>query len=318
MQAETQLSKVLILMATFNGGDYLTEQIQSLRNQTHSNWELLIRDDCSTDNTLDIIEEFTCSDSRIRIIPNRNINLGACLNFSELMKEVDRGDYIMFCDQDDIWMPDKIEKSLASIKDLEKHHGADKCLMVYGTYRLINEMGDVLPLEAPDYSVQPSLQLLLSQNYLYGCTMMINKNLLKLASPIPITAENHDYWIALTALVNDAKIAYIKEPLLFYRQHSQNVSGSYANAFFINRIKRLISKSEIKHLINRLRMLVSLSERFSSNMNDDIKSLLNGQIQALQKGGLYAVFYNVKNSIGRMGKAQTALYYFNLLRMKRS
>lgn len=225
--------------------------------------------------------------------------------------------YIMFCDQDDIWIPHKIERSLHAIKELEHKHGKDQNLMVYGTYTMIDDLGASIPAGVPNYSVKPDLKLLLSQNYIYGCTMMINRNLLNLASPVPLTAENHDYWIALTALVNDGHIAYIKEPLLFYRQHLQNVSGSFANAFLLNRIRRLFSQTEAGYLRNRLKMFISLSERFGSTIRPEVRALLNGQIRALTRGGWNAFLYNIRHGIGRIGMSQTALYYLNVLRLKK-
>lgn len=312
----TNNSKVRILMATYNGDNYLSKQIQSLINQTYLNWELIIRDDGSTDKTCEIIEYFKLKDNRVTLIKDDFGNLRSCQNFSKLMEiPLTDAQYIMFCDQDDIWMPYKIEKSLNALKELEDLYGINKNLMIYGTYQMIDENDLLLPFKSPNYSINPDLKLLLSQNYVYGCTMLINKNLLDISAPIPITAENHDYWIALTASVNNAHIGYINEPLLLYRQHFRNVSGSFTDALLLNRIKRLLNKKEIRLVRNRLKMFSSLSERFDESMPSKIKKLLNGYIKSITKGGWDAFSYSFTNQIGRREKYQTAAFYLNLLRM---
>lgn len=302
-------------MATYNGEPYLAKQLNSIISQTHSNWELIIRDDGSSDSTCSIIEDFMSLDSRIFLHKDNLGNLRSCQNFSTLMElPLIDTQYIMFCDQDDIWLPNKIQKSLESIKLLEEEHGTENCLMSYGTYSMIDENDSPLSLPAPDYSMVPDLTLLLSQNYVYGCTLMINKRLLECSAPIPNTAENHDYWIALTAAINNSKIAYIKEPLILYRQHSNNVSGSYKDGFLLNRIKRFTDRSEIKIIKSRLSMFLSLYERFKDTMGDREKLLIEGYIRNVDKGGLRAFLFCFKNGIGRRGRKQTVLFYFNLLR----
>lgn len=310
-------NKISILLASYKGQDYISAQIDSIISQTYSNWELLIRDDCSLDRTSEIIATYSYDDSRIRIIENKNLNLGASNNFFSLMKEVDPGAaFIMFCDQDDIWMEDKVERSLIEMEKLEGTHGEDSVLMVYGTYRMIDGHGKYLPLAIPDYSTIPSLNLLLSQNYVYGCTMMINPTLLKLSIPIPKTVENHDYWIVLVCLINQGYFSYIKEPLLLYRQHEQNVTGSFKKASIINRVNRIFSTSEIQHIKKRMPMFKDLAERLNTTCGS-MSNLLNGYICDVGKGSLAAVVFCVKHDVRRRGLMQTVLFYLNLLRTKK-
>ncbi|WGQ07514.1 glycosyltransferase family 2 protein [Pedobacter gandavensis] len=308
--------KITILLATYKGAEYIAEQLDSLLNQTYSNWELIIHDDGSPDETLDIISAYAKTDNRVKILLDTNKHLGACQNFSHLMSANIEGDYVMFCDQDDIWESDKIEKSLNAILSLELTHGINEPLMVYGTYRMINQEGGILYLDSPDYSVKPNLRLLLSQNYIYGCTMIINRRLLTLSSSIPNTAENHDYWICLVALMNNAHIGYIIEPMILYRQHSNNVSGSYTNASFLNRIKRILNDSEVVSIKSRLKMFRSLNERFEGESSH--KKLLSSYIENVSKGGWAALLFCVKNGISRRGKLQSILFYFNLWRTPKS
>src|SRR4051812_26160593 len=111
---------ITILMATYNGERYLEQQLDSLLNQTYTHWEMLIRDDGSTDGTLRIIERYKNKHANISYIVNQTDKKGACLNFAALFASVVKDDkvkYVMFCDQDDIWKPQKIEMSVVAMLD---------------------------------------------------------------------------------------------------------------------------------------------------------------------------------------------------------
>jgi len=309
--------KITIILASYNGERYLSEQIDSLISQTYENWELLIRDDCSRDRSAAILSNYCSLDLRIKILNNEGLNLGAAQNFSCLLENVViKSTYIMFCDQDDIWLPDKLEKTLAEMKRLEANSGNNVPVMIYGTYKMINENGHDLDLNVPDYSTVPALKLLLSQNYIYGCTMMINRSLAAASCPIPHTAENHDYWISLIAVLSNARVGYINKPLLLYRQHSNNVSGSYKNASTLSRIKRIFNNAESRSIAIRYKMFQSLAQRGQALKIEN--GLLNGYIVEVSKGGINAFIYCIKNGIRRTGGLQTILFYFNLLRTNRS
>ena len=109
------MKKIDILLATYNGEKYLQEQIESILNQTYTDFRLLISDDASTDNTIKIIEEYAKKDKRILTFVQKE-NLGVIKNFEFLLNKVEN-EYFMFSDQDDIWMKEKIEKSLAKIEE---------------------------------------------------------------------------------------------------------------------------------------------------------------------------------------------------------
>ncbi|MHB9334492.1 glycosyltransferase, partial [Fusobacterium polymorphum] len=104
--------KIEILMATYNGEKYVGEQIDSIIHQTYKNWKLLIRDDNSTDKTLEILKEYEKKDKRIKIIEDKKGNLGFVKNFEELLNN-SKEDWVMFSDQDDYWLENKIEKYVA-------------------------------------------------------------------------------------------------------------------------------------------------------------------------------------------------------------
>ncbi|RZL44339.1 MAG: glycosyltransferase family 2 protein [Pedobacter sp.] len=305
---------VHIIMSTYNGGNYLNIQLDSLIAQTHTNWRLTIRDDGSTDDSVMIIKEYVSLDRRIEIFTDGLGNLKSCQSFSKLMENVpEDANYIMFCDQDDIWHEDKIEKTLCTMIENE---GVDQHMpiLVYGTYDLVDENGRLIGINSPNYSQYPKLSLLLGQTYIYGCTMMINKTLLKHALPIPLTAENHDYWVSLVCSINDGRFYYLEDPLIQYRQHSMNVSGSYKDSSYASRFKRFFNGKESLKLTKRIEMFKSLDNQFK-HINNTHSRMLKGFLVNLKKGNFYALNYCIKNKIRRRGTLQTLSFYFNILKL---
>ena len=218
------MEKVDILLATYNGEKYLREQIDSILNQTHTEFRLLISDDGSTDGTRDVLNEYKQKDKRIEVFFQEN-NLGVVKNFEFLLEKVE-AKYYMFSDQDDIWKETKIEKSLNKIEE-----GFD---LVYSDLEVVDENLNVtyssywklkgIYNKIKKYNNFESLYL---NNFITGCTMISKKELINSFMPLPNTSKFvlHDYWISLIISQN-GKIAYIEEPLIKYRQHKNNKVGS--------------------------------------------------------------------------------------------
>src|SRR5262249_54654542 len=121
-------STIDILLATYNGAAYLEEQLASIEAQAHPNWRLIARDDGSSDRTADILAAFrTRHPGKVTIVRDADGNLGLVQNFSRLM-EASTAPYAAFCDQDDVWLPEKLSLCLARMRDLEAEHGRDKPL----------------------------------------------------------------------------------------------------------------------------------------------------------------------------------------------
>lgn len=218
------MEKVDILLATYNGENYIREQIDSILNQTHKEFRLLISDDGSTDKTRTILEEYKNKDSRIEIFFQEN-NLGVVKNFEFLLKKVE-AKYYMFSDQDDIWKESKIEKSLNKIEE-----GFD---LVYSDLEVVDENLNVTyesywKLKGIYNKVKKynNFEALYLNNFITGCTMISKKELINSFMPLPNTSKFvlHDYWISLIISQN-GKITYIEEPLIKYRQHKNNKVGS--------------------------------------------------------------------------------------------
>jgi glycosyltransferase involved in cell wall biosynthesis len=217
---------VQILLATYNGERFLREQLDSLFNQTFSHFTVLIRDDGSTDNSLRIIETYQQKyPSKIIVLKDNKKNVGAAQNFGILL-EHSTADYIFFCDQDDIWLPEKIEVSLKRMKLTEAGNIIKPCL-IFSDMKAIDEAGNITADSVwkqlhlnPEYF---TLNRLLVQNIPHGCTMLMNKAMRILASPIPKDAILHDHWIALLA-VTCGNFNFIQEPTLLLRDHAQSVT----------------------------------------------------------------------------------------------
>lgn len=247
--------EVQILLATHNGACHLAEQLDSLLAQTHKNWRLLVRDDCSTDATPQILAEYQFRyPEMITILPSGSRKLGASGNFSFLMASAE-AEYFTFCDQDDVWMPDKIEKSLIVMETLEARHGSATPLLVHTDLKVTDSK--LTPVAASLWKFQHSdpvggvtLNRLLTQNAVTGCTLLINRPLRDLAMPIPAEAIMHDWWLALVAAAFGA-ISPLPEPTLFYRQHGDNDVG--AKGFNVKDIvHRFTNWRKVNTVINRL------------------------------------------------------------------
>ncbi|MCC9871407.1 glycosyltransferase family 2 protein, partial [Streptococcus agalactiae] len=214
---------VNILMATYNGEKFLAQQIESIQKQTFKEWNLLIRDDGSSDKTCDIIRNFTAKDSRIRFInENEHHNLGVIKSFFTLVN-YEVADFYFFSDQDDVWLPEKLSVSL----EAAKHKASDVPLLVYTDLKVVNQELNILQdsmIRAQSHHANTTLLPELTENTVTGGTMMINHALAeKWFTPNDILM--HDWFLALLA-ASLGEIIYLDLPTQLYRQHDNNVLGA--------------------------------------------------------------------------------------------
>lgn len=221
--------RVEILLATFNGAHFLEAQLDSLINQTHPNFSILIRDDNSSDQTFHLITRYQKLYPQIITILPSSERLGIIGNYNELLKN-SSAKFLMFCDQDDVWFPDKIANAYSEMCALEKLYGKEKPLLIHTDLEVVDGLLKTLSPSFWKFSkLDPvknsTFNRLLVQNTVTGCTMMINQALKKIISDIPNEVMMHDWWIALIAAAF-GKIVSLKEPSIFYRQHSKNSVGA--------------------------------------------------------------------------------------------
>lgn len=218
--------EVAILMSTYNGDQYVSEQIESILKQSYTNWDLYIRDDNSNDNTVNVIKKFVKNDPRVHFFEAESkTNIGVTRSFFRLLS-LTQADVYMFSDQDDVWMKDKVQITTARLKKY-----MDTPALVHSNLRIVDS-----ELKPISYSMKERINNLycndkihlLCENVVTGCTVGINKALKEKLLIDNLCFNNvkmHDWWIAIFAAFF-GKVDYIKEPTILYRQHKGNVVGS--------------------------------------------------------------------------------------------
>lgn len=212
---------ISVCIATHNGAHYIKEQIGSILCQLEINDEIIISDDGSTDNTIDILLAF--NDKRIKIhfykqpVKSKHSHTYVCRNFENALKYA-KGEYIFLADQDDWWMPNKVEKCVAALKD--------NILVVHQAELCDSNLNFKSQLMYKDHFVFKNY-LSLKRGKYYGCTIAFRKDLLDFILPFPRNLVLHDQWIGCIAEMNGiGNVYYERTPLIKYRLHSNNTSGS--------------------------------------------------------------------------------------------
>ena len=242
---------ITIVMAVYEPNmQWLKEQLLSLEAQTYPNLELIIRDDCSPTVPFEQICE--CAATCIRSFPyeiSRNErNVGSNQTFEWLTQQA-RGEYIAYCDQDDVWLPEKIAHSVEAVKRAEAQ-SPNVPIALFGDARVVDDSLQQLHPSFQQMSGYHTDALdvahLLMENKLIGCTMLFNRALRdKLTDTVPDGLRMHDWWIALIASAF-GRIIYLDEPLLLYRQHTGNVVGGSSRSHYItNRVKHLTAQRQV-------------------------------------------------------------------------
>lgn len=219
-----------ILLATYNGEKYLDQQIISIIEQQYSNWNLIIRDDGSTDSTLQILSKYVQSyPEKIQLLDDALGRLGPSGSFDKLL-HCSTAPYVAFCDQDDVWLPDKLLLLKQRMLQTENIHGHEVPVLVHSDLEVVDDRADKLADSLWVYQkINPtkmqSLERLLVQNCVTGCATMANRSLVDCALPIPHSAIMHDWWFALLA-VSLGKIENVDVATVKYRQHAGNDTGA--------------------------------------------------------------------------------------------
>ena len=231
--------KIDVLLATYNGEKYLKEQIESILNQTYKNIRLIISDDCSSDSTREILKQYEEKDERIKVFFQEK-NLGYVKNFEFLLKQVEN-DFYMLSDQDDVWLPEKIEKSVETIKK----ENAD---LVFGDLEVVDQnLNTIFPSFGDFMMLNKKIEKYINTykiNYLYncvtGCTIISKKKFIEKILPFPTNSKYliHDHWIALIVSLN-GKLAYMKTPYIKYRQHGNNQVGTNKISHKFNKLEQV-------------------------------------------------------------------------------
>lgn len=220
---------IAILMATYNGERYIEKQIDSLLKQTVQDFVLYAHDDCSTDRTYSILQSYArrYPDKIVAICNEQNTGSARC-NFMRMMVKY-KQDYIMLCDQDDVWIPDKIALTLERMTRMEQEYGTECPILVHTDLTITDEF--LTPsLKSFQYALNANykrtqLNGALIQNIVTGCTAMYNLALSKKIKALPEYYIMHDWWLMLLASAF-GHMDYINKQTVLYRQHEQNAVGA--------------------------------------------------------------------------------------------
>ena len=306
---KTNNARVCVIMATYNGGKYLREQIDSIINQTYKNVTIYVSDDNSTDDTISVLNSYKkkLGAERLMFVNNKTNKHGAVHNFAYAYKTAPEADYYMFADQDDYWERTKIEEML----NVAEKEDESKPLLVYCDCKVVDKDLKVINesfvrSEKLMLSDGNKMKQLLLKNYIPGCVMMFNSALRQVSPEIWTKCPIHDWWIALVA-ERMGKIVFYDKALNLYRQHDNNTLGaadtnndtaikkrphlskifSYKTAFASWRA----NSNEIRDQIEGLRNMFGDSGR-NGRVVKDLSDALSkktymSRLRALRKGRFY-------------------------------
>lgn len=240
------MQKRSVALCTFNGAEFLSKQLESIKQQTMPIHELVVCDDGSSDETLAILERFSKQVTFPIRIHQNPINLGSSKNFEQCLGMC-QGDLIFLCDQDDVWIPEKVARIVQYLEENPEHEAVfSNALMIdqagLPTGKTSFEQIEFTPEMQKKWRNKGAFEILMKGYVVTGATLAIRKSALNLVLPVPsiIPELIHDGWIALILAASN-KIGFIKDPLIHYREHSTQqvgLKGSVQPVTLLDRILR--------------------------------------------------------------------------------
>lgn len=283
-------ASVEVLMATYNSARFLPQMLDSLASQSFGDFRLTVSDDCSRDDTIAIVEAAAPRfRNPIRILRRDRPSGGAMQNFSSMLPLAE-GDHVLFADHDDVWLPDKIARSTERMAALEAAAGAATPLLVHADLKVVD--GDLNPVAdsfwrfkaiRPGYGV--SLNTALMHASVTGCTMIVNRALLRRTGSVPPEAVMHDWWLNLVAAAF-GRVDYIDAPLALYRVHGSNASRPtrYDVVDIVARSGKIWRLRQRVH--QRIAQGAALHQRYGDALPPDARALLAAFSAIPQRGFL--------------------------------
>lgn len=236
-----------ILLSTYNGEQFLEVQLDSIISQSNKSWKLKVRDDGSVDGTLSILYRYKQKyPEQIYLDFDTFGNVGVIKSFELLLLRSD-AKYCMFADQDDYWLPNKIEFAFNEMQIQEKLYPS-KPVLICSDLIVVDKDLNKLSNSYWEYArLAPNLlqkmTFLAVNNYITGCTVLINEQAKTISLPFAKSATMHDSWIALKVLVNQGHISSNTIPQIYYRQHGKNTIGAskaiFGFKYFVDKIFKL-------------------------------------------------------------------------------
>lgn len=281
---------VCVLLSTFNGERYLEKQLQSLINQKGVDITIVVRDDGSTDGTIDILNRWQ---SRGKLTWYTGENLRPAKSFMNLLMCAPDAEYYAFCDQDDIWLENKLKTAVDALKNI----GSQQPALYYCQWQMVDE--DLSNIPTPKLKVRGTFGESILTNPAAGCTQVFNRRLLEIIrSYMPSYISMHDSWVYRVCLAVGAQVVFDKNAYILYRQHQNNVLGGTSSIY--KRLRRRLKTSlkdphqrsrTVTELINGYRdvmpkanyeLLLSVAN-YSQSISNKIKLILNKSLRTENK-----------------------------------
>lgn len=274
-----------VLLTTYNGEQFLAEQIDSILTQTGVDLRIIVRDDGSSDNTLFVLGSYSRDYPGKIALLDSSERIGVRSGISRLLSQT-RAPYAALCDQDDVWKANKLERLLAHMQSLEAIYGQDYPLLVHSDLSVVDKSLHIIHPSYWIYSgIDPerkSLRQTLIKNCVTGCALLVNRALIEKANPIPDGAAMHDHWLAMVA-TTFGRIEAINEPMVLYRQHENNVIGvrRYNWREIFRRLWISCGRMDISRLRNQASEFLG---RYASKLNSDQYALVDGFAHLHERG----------------------------------
>lgn len=302
--------KVTILMSTYNGEKYLKEQIDSLLEQDYENIKILIRDDGSTDETHNILNDY-CRNHKDKITVIFGKNIGFIRSFFTLLEIAGDSDYYSFCDQDDYWLNNKISCAVEFIKSKIVNVEFETIPILYASnLTLVDREKNIIPRKSTK-KIKPSFRNALLQSVMTGCTILINRSSRNiLLKEIPSKIRSHDWWMYQTISAVGLAV-YDTRSFIFYRQHGNNTIGSNLTAFDLwkRRLIRYFNNADHPYILEQARELYRIH---ATSMKNENYKLLE-EFLSIEKGFLFRLNYFFRGKAKRVNLVESILFKILIL-----
>ncbi|MCH2133835.1 MAG: glycosyltransferase family 2 protein [Phycisphaerales bacterium] len=280
--AATSHPEVSVVLCTHNGEPWLEEQLQSIATQTRPPDELVVGDDASRDGTWGILQSFARSADFPVHIARHDPALGVIENF-EVTLSRSKGRYVALSDQDDVWLPDRLQRGVEAIRAVEGD--GDRPVLSHSDLLLVDADGQetgerFMAVRGIDGTPANMLGVLLRHNLATGCTVTCNRALVDQAMPFPDHLVMHDWWLALVA-ASLGEVTFLETPTVRYRQHGSNQVGAPPLVGREGLRRVLPGRSTRQALADVFRQDLELGRRFESSLPAEVQDF----IAAIPAGG---------------------------------
>ena len=303
---------ITVLMGTFNGEKYIAEQLDSLLNQTLLPDRILIHDDRSTDSTPQILASYQKTHpGLIEVVTNAHNSGGSASNFMSMMTTA-RDDYLMLCDQDDVWLPEKIQASLEKITAMESRWGVSTPALMHSDLIVVDE--DLKP-DAHSFREntfanydRTTLRDQIIQNTATGCTIMYNRALADLITRTPHHMVMHDWWISLIASAF-GQMGHIDDRTILYRQHRENQVGVTDMRTWRYKLNRLVNPGKVRaDIAKTYPQAQEFLDFFADKLTDDQRQLLKDYCAIPTRGKLGRIASVIRLGVWKTGFSRNVAY----------